>query len=141
MLNIIILTLSRATSHYCTTRAPLERATSHYCTTGSRGLFTAYLDLLVLRFSVHCSSTASLYIFFFIITFIFLHMSLWLFAKPVFSYRVPVAMHRHAIDMLSDDEKTTSYEFEGYLRSGQVRRLLKKGSIASHCDYDIDCSA
>ena len=48
------LTLSRATSHYCTTRAPLERATSHYCTTGSRGLFTAYS-----RFVYHASVTGS----------------------------------------------------------------------------------
>ena len=71
----ICLTLSRATSHYCTTRAPLERATSHYCTTGSRGLFTAYLDLLVLRFSVHCSSAASLYILFHHHVYIFTYVS------------------------------------------------------------------
>ena len=64
-----------ATSHYCTTRAPLERATSHYCTAGSRGLFTAYLDLLVLRFSVHCSSAASLYILFHHHVYIFTYVS------------------------------------------------------------------
>ena len=70
------LTLSRATSHYCTTRAPLRRATSHYCTTGSRGLFTAYLDVLVLRFSVHCSSAASLYILFHHHVYIFTYISM-----------------------------------------------------------------
>ena len=74
-LSSILLTLSRATSHYCTTRAPLERATSHYCSTGSRGLFTAYLDLLVLRFSVHCSSAASLYILFHHHVYIFTYVS------------------------------------------------------------------
>ena len=54
---------------------PLERATSHYCTTGSRGLFTAYLDLLVLRFSVDCSSAASLYILFHHHVYIFTYVS------------------------------------------------------------------
>ena len=54
---------------------PLERATSHYCTTGSRGLFTAYLDLLVLRFSVHYSSAASLYILFHHHVYIFTYVS------------------------------------------------------------------
>ena len=48
--------------------------------------------------------------------------------------------------MLSDHAKTTSYEFEGYLRSGRVRRLFKsgrvrrlfkKGSIAFRSDYDL----
>ena len=126
----VLLTLSRATSHYCTTRAPLERATSHYCTTGSRGLFTAYLDLLVLRFSVHCSSTASIYILFHHQVYIFTYVC---GCSQNLSFRTAY--------MLSDDAKTTSYEFEGYLRSGRVRRLFKKGSIASHSDYDIDCSA
>ena len=54
---------------------PLERAMSHYCTTGSRGLFTAYFDLLVLRFSIHCSSAASLYILFHHHVYIFTYVS------------------------------------------------------------------
>ena len=117
---------------------PLERATSYYCTTGSRGLFTAYLDLLVLRFSVHCSSAASLYILFHHHVYIFTYVSVAVRKTCLF---VPRSYLLRCIDMLSDDAKTTSYEFEGYLRSGRVRRLFKKGSIASHSDYDIDCTA
>ena len=59
---LLTLTLSRATSHFCTNRAPLERAMSHYCTTGSGVFFTAHLDSDLSRFSVCCSSTAFLVI-------------------------------------------------------------------------------
>ena len=59
---LIALTLSRATSHFCTNRAPLERAMSHYCTTGSAVFFTAHLDSYLSRFSVCCSSTTFLVI-------------------------------------------------------------------------------
>ena len=111
-LSPFLLTLSRATSHYCTTRAPLERATSHYCTTGSHGLFTAYLDLLVLRFSVHCSSAASLYILFHHHVYIFTYVSLAVRKTCLF---VP----RTCCDA-STCSRTTQNNFI------RVRRLFKK---------------
>ena len=111
-LSPFLLTLSRATSHYCTTRAPLERATSHYCTTGSHGLFAAYLDLLVLRFSVHCSSAASLYILFHHHVYIFTYVSLAVRKTCLF---VP----RTCCDA-STCSRTTQNNFI------RVRRLFKK---------------
>ena len=116
VITFYVLTLSRATSHYCTTRAPLERATSHYCTTGSRGLFTAYLDLLVLRFSVHCSSTASIYILFHHHVYIFTYVSLAVRKTCLFVPRTccdASTCHRHALGRRKND----------FIR---VRRLFKK---------------
>ena len=49
------LTLSRATSHFCTNSAPLERAMSHYCTTGS-GIFL----LRILTRTFHVLASAAL---------------------------------------------------------------------------------
>ena len=54
--------------------------------------FTAYLDLLVLRFSVHCSSTAYLDILFhhhiYVFTFVTMAVS-----KTCLFIRIPIAMH------------------------------------------------
>ena len=86
-----------------------------------RRAFTAYLDLLVLRFSAHRSSTASLDMLY----------------PCRYGCLQNLPFHTtyllRCIDVLSDDAKMTTYEFEDYLRSGQ-------GSIVSHRDFENDCS-
>ena len=85
-----------------------------------RCFFTAYLDLLVLRFSVHCSSTTSLDILFQRHVYIFTYMYVAVAIRKTCRF-VYTAYLLRCIDVLSDDAKND------FIR---VRRLFKKRTRA-----------